>query len=205
MTKELISIFEKNNILLNDDLITKLDIYYNYLIEYNKVVNLTRITEYNEFYIKHYLDSLIPFKEISLDNKLLFDLGSGAGFPGLVLAIFNTKAKFVLCESIKKKALFLEKIVKELALKNVSIFNERAEKYHDKVDFITARAVSKVSNILNYVKNITKDRTKIILYKGLNYQDEVSEYNNRGYKLLRIDKFNLPYDMGSRVILIYTK
>ena len=205
MTKELISIFEKNNILLNDDLITKLDIYYNYLIEYNKVVNLTRITEYNEFYIKHYLDSLIPFKDISLDNKLLFDLGSGAGFPGLVLAIFNPKAKFVLCESIKKKALFLEKIVKELALKNVSIFNERAEKYHDKVDFITARAVSKVSNILNYVKNITKDRTKIFLYKGLNYQDEVSEYNNRGYKLLRIDKFNLPYDMGSRVILIYTK
>ena len=180
MTKELISIFEKYNILLNDDLITKLDIYYNYLIEYNKVVNLTRITEYNEFYIKHYLDSLIPFKDISLDNKLLFDIGSGAGFPGLVLAIFNPKATFVLCEAIKKKALFLEKIVNKLDLKNVSIFNDRAEKYHDKVDFVTARAVSKVSNILEYVKNITKDRTKIILYKGLNQKSwtKKSVYDN---------------------------
>ena len=191
-----------------DDKLKKLNDYYLFLIEYNKKINLTRITDEEDVYYKHFLDSLIPFKNIKLDSKNLFDIGSGAGFPGVVLAIFNPNLKVVLCESINKKAVFLDNLIKHLKLENALVYTGRAEDYHKtnntKFDYITARAVSSIDNLLKYSVNLVDNNSKVILYKGLNYQDELKEVRTKKFVLKEKIEFNLPKEYGSRVCLVYT-
>ena len=203
--EELIQVFKTYNINLDDDLINKLELYYNFLIKTNEEFNLTRITAYDEFFIKHVLDSLIPFTKYDLVNKSLFDLGSGAGFPGMVLAIFNPETKVVLCEAIRKKADFLKSTKYLLNLTNVEVFNERAEKYPNKVDYVTARAVSSISNILDYIKNIVNEETKVVLYKGINYEEEIKAYKANKFLLANKYQVILPNNKGTRTIIIYSK
>ncbi len=191
-----------------DDKLKKLNDYYLFLIDYNKKINLTRITGEEDVYYKHFLDSLIPFKNITLDNKNLFDIGSGAGFPGVVLAIFNPLLKVVLCESINKKAVFLDNLIRYLKLENAMVYTGRAEDYYkisnNKFDYITARAVSSIDNLLKYSVNLVDNNSKVILYKGLNYQDELKEVKSKKFNLKKKIEFNLPKEYGSRVCLVYT-
>lgn len=197
-----------NNIDNLDDKLKKLNDYYLFLIDYNKKINLTRITGEEDVYYKHFLDSLIPFKNIKLDGKKLFDIGSGAGFPGVVLAIFNPYLKVILCESINKKAVFLNNLIKYLELENAMVYTGRAEDYYkisnNKFDYIAARAVSSIDNWLKYSVNLVGNNSKVILYKGLNYQDELKEVKTKKFMLKKKIDFNLPKEYGSRVCLVYT-
>ena len=105
----------------------KFEMYFNILIEENEKYNLTAITEKEEVYLKHFYDSLFILNYFCLDKLSVLDIGSGAGFPGIPLAIICKNTRFYLCEPTTKRAKFLEMVVEKLDLKNVKVINKRAE------------------------------------------------------------------------------
>lgn len=164
-----------NKFLKTDELIEKkLDYFYNMHI--NCQINLTAIKERNEFYLKHYYDSIYYFQEYGAPYGRLADIGSGGGFPGIVLGIFYPELDITLIESIGKKCRFLEQAVCELELKNIKVRNIRVENIKDdKYDIITARGVSTVKELLNNTKNICHNKTKWVMYKGEKLESELKE------------------------------
>ena len=153
MNKEdFIKELEKLNIKLSEYQINLLEKYYELLISWNKKINLTRITEKNEVYLKHFYDSLTLIKAIDLNKNLyVCDIGTGAGFPGIVLKIVFPNLKIVLVDSLGKRIEFLNEVINKLNLTNIITINERAEIYIknniEKFDLITCRAVSKLNII----------------------------------------------------------
>jgi 16S rRNA (guanine527-N7)-methyltransferase len=150
-----------------------------YQIHLNATFNLTAIKERKDFYIKHLLDSIYIFKIKNFKFSSLLDVGSGGGFPGLVIAIFYPKVKIVLCDSIKKKAEFLKNAVNTLGLNNVIVINDRVEHISKiKFDMITARGVAPVKKLLNLTKNVSHETTVSLFYKGEKLEEEIKEVKN---------------------------
>ena len=116
-------------ISIDEDILNKLDLYRNLLVEWNNKFNLTTILEEKDVYLKHYYDSLCLSLSTNLNNKNICDFGTGAGFPGIVLAIIYKDSNFTLIESNNKKCNFLNKVKEELNLKNVTIICDRTENY----------------------------------------------------------------------------
>ena len=123
-SEEFIIELDKIEIKLTKDTLQKLEIYYQILTEENKKYNLTRIITKEDVYLKHFYDSLTITKIIDLDTQSICDLGSGAGFPGLVLAICYPNTKVTLIESNSKKCAFLNLVKERLSLTNVNIIND---------------------------------------------------------------------------------
>jgi len=141
------------NIVIDDKQIEQLNKYYELLIEYNKVMNLTGITEKKQVYLKHFYDSVTLIKIIDLKKiETLCDIGTGAGFPGLVLKIVFPNLKVTLLDSLNKRINFLNTVIKELNLENIETIHARAEEYAkeniEKFDVTTARAVAHTSILL---------------------------------------------------------
>ncbi len=190
------------------DHIKKLDKYYELLIEYNKVMNLTGITELEDVYLKHFYDSLTIAKIINL-NKVenLCDLGSGAGFPGIVLKIFYPNLKITLIDSLNKRINFLNKVIDELGLQKIETIHTRIEDYakinKEKFDVVTARAVAPLNILLELGINLVKKNKFFIAMKG-NIDTETS-YQNALNKLNcyvdKIIKFKLPVEESSRSLI----
>lgn len=157
MKEYLIAGIEKIGVSYTDIKINNLLKYLNYLYEYNKHTNLTAIRDKEEILEKHFLDSLLLQKLIvEKKPKKIIDIGTGAGFPGMVLAIFNPDIEFTLLDSVGKKTIFLEKIKTLLNLKNVNIVNKRAEEYIDdekreSFDIGLCRGVNRLNVILEYL------------------------------------------------------
>ena len=150
--EEFVKEVENLDIKINEKILKNLDEYFNLLNEWNKKFNLTRIVEEKEVYLKHFYDSLTIQKSVNMyDFSSLVDVGTGAGFPGMVLAIFFSNLKVTLLEANTKKCLFLQKVKEKLNLDNVEIINERSEKYaktnREKYDIATCRAVSHLTVI----------------------------------------------------------
>ena len=147
-----------------------------YELHLNCQINLTAIKEKEEFYLKHYFDSIYYFQQYELPLCSLADIGSGGGFPGIVLGIFYPDLKITLIESIGKKCRFLEEAAKVLELKNIEILNTRVENIKDKsFDIITARGVSTVKELLKNSYQISKQNTKWVMYKGERLEEELKE------------------------------
>lgn len=164
-----------DKILKTDEKIQKKLAYF-YNMHINCQINLTAIKERDEFYLKHYYDSIYYFQQYGKPEGTLADIGSGGGFPGIVLAIYYPDISITLIESIGKKCKFLEQAVKELELKNIVVLNTRVENIKDrKYDIITARGVSTVKELLKNTKNISHSNTKWIMYKGEKLQSELEE------------------------------
>ena len=126
--------------------------------------------------MKHYFDSIYYFQQYELPLGSLADIGSGGGFPGIVLGIFYPDLKITLIESIGKKCRFLEEAAKVLELKNIEILNTRVENIKDKsFDIITARGVSTVKELLKNSYQISKQNTKWVMYKGERLEEELKE------------------------------
>lgn len=182
----------------------KLAEFYN--LHINCGMNLTAIKDKNEFYLKHYADSIYYFEKYYRPQGTLADIGAGGGFPGMVLAIFYKDLSVTLVESIGKKCKFLSDAVKTLELKNVEVINSRAENISGRqFDYITARGVSPVKEVLNYTFKIAKKNTKWILYKGEKLDNELVEAKNLMMKkelcfeTIRIEKpFTRTYCIISR-------
>lgn len=143
--EEFIKELEKINIILSEEQLKQFDIYKESLVEYNNHTNVTAIKDEEGIYLKHFYDSLTMQKYIK-ENNMVLDIGTGAGFPGMVLAIVNPNCKFILLDSNNKKIKFLEFLNQKLQLKNVELVNRRAEEYVrnnlEKFDIVTSRAVA---------------------------------------------------------------
>ena len=127
--EEFINEVKKLNIEINNDILNNLDTYYHLLSNENKKYNLTAITEEKSVYLKHFYDSLTIIKGINLDNQYVLDMGTGAGFPGLVLKIFFPNLKIDLLDATEKKCHFLKLVIDTLNLKNINVINARLEEY----------------------------------------------------------------------------
>lgn len=186
-----------------------LDKYYELLIEKNKVVNLTRVTDYEEVYIKHYYDSMLLYKCLDSFNNLI-DVGSGAGFPGMVLGICCPSDKITLLEPTTKRANFLSDTINALGLTNVSVINERAENLKNySYQFATARAVAQLNILLELVIPLLKVGGKFFCLKGSNFQEELDNSKNAikelNIKVENIYEFELPNNLGTRAIIVFEK
>ncbi len=200
------------SITLDDDKLTKLEEYYQILTTENQKYNLTRIISKEDIYLKHFYDSLTITKIITIDNQKICDIGSGAGFPGLVLAICFPNAKLTLIESNGKKCKFLNIVKDKLSLSNVEIKNVRAEEYakdvREEYDLVTARAVAPLKHLLEYGIPLVKTKGYFIAMKS-NVTEEMQNIENYYHKLdITIEdkiEFNLPYEHSLRTLLKYQK
>ena len=208
MNKEqFINEITKLNINYTNEMLEKLEKYYEILYTENKKYNLTAITDKKEVYLKHFFDSLTITKIVDLDNQSLIDVGTGVGFPGIVLKIFFPKLDVTLLDSTTKKCIFLTKIVEELQLEKVKIINKRAEVYskenREKYDIVTSRAVAPLKHLLEYSIPMLKVNGTFIALKS-NITDEMKNidkyYQRLSLKNETILQFQLPYENSLRTI-----
>lgn len=207
--EEFVKEVTKLGITVTKEELLKLTKYYNMLIEWNAKINLTRITSPKDVYLKHFYDSLTLVKAIDLTKiTSLCDIGSGAGFPGIVLKIFYPNLSITLLDSLNKRVIFLNEVIKELALKDIKALHSRSEDYHGTFDLITARAVANLSNLIPYINNLmTKNNTFIAMKANIDQELEVAKPILAKYHLevTRIVTFNLPYEESLRNLLVIKK
>ena len=210
---EFIKEIKKLGIDVTEDKIQKLDMYYNLLIEWNEKINLTSITKKEDVYLKHFYDSLTLIKAYDLDKKIkVCDVGTGAGFPGVVLKIFFDNIDITLVDSLNKRINFLNIVIEKLKLKNIEAIHQRAEDFakenREKYDLVTSRAVAKLNVLNELCIPIVKVNGFFIPMKA-NIQDEIRQSENSlkilNSKLENIISFNLPVENSIRNLIIIKK
>ena len=191
----------------------KLDAFRALLLEYNKKYNLTTILEEKDVYYKHFLDSAAGM-DLFAQGARVAEIGSGAGFPSMVLKLLRDDLSFDLFESVGKKCEFLRAVVDKFHLKNVHIYNLRAEegakdlKFREKYDFVTARAVARMNTLCEYCLPFVKKGGKFIAYKSGDttvIEEAQNAYKTLGGKLIDVIEYALPEDYGDRVLAIVEK
>ena len=209
MTKEeFILELKKINIILNEKQLEQLNKYYKILVEENKKINLTGITAKKEVYLKHFYDSLAAAPLIEDKNTKLCDIGSGAGFPGVVLKIAYPQLDVTLVDSLEKRTKFLNYLIKELNLENIKVETARIEDYSKKhkeeFDIITSRAVASIPVILELASQLVKIKGYFIILKA-KVEDELLQSENAlktlNFKLEKMYQFKLPVEKSTRTIL----
>ncbi len=210
---EFIDNLKEMNIILSDIQQNQLNIYYNLLVDWNTRMNLTGITEEKQVYLKHFYDSLTICKAIDLSKEMsLCDVGTGAGFPGMVLKIVFPNLKITLVDSLQKRLTFLESVIENLQLKNIELIHARAEVYakehREEFDIATARAVAPLNILLEYCIPLVKNGGYFIPLKA-NIQDELIN-STTAMKLLQLRlenkiEFTLPIENSQRTILVFKK
>jgi len=204
--EEFIKYLEELNIYPTEDQLIKLDKFYHLLIEWNEKINLTRITEEKDVYLKHFYDSLTITKEIDLSKvNTLCDVGTGAGFPGIVLKIMYPNLKVTLIDSLLKRVNYLNEIIKELELDNITAIHTRGEDYKDKFDVVTSRAVANIEKLVTFTMHLVDKNGVFIAMKG-NIDNELTisvEKNiSKKYKIVKINKFKLPIEESDRSLVV---
>ena len=174
--QDFLSELKKRNIELDDRMIDQLNDYAAYLKEYNEKVNLTAITEYEEVLDKHFYDSILAADK---DMKgTLVDVGTGAGFPGVVLKIVYPELKVILIEPIGKRCVFLNSLIEKLGLKDIEVINARGEdhslEHREQYDYVTARAVSNLNSLIEVCGAMVKKNGHFICMRGKDGEEEIA-------------------------------
>ena len=200
---------------ITDTQLQQFDDYYRFLVEKNKVMNLTTIIEKEDVVLKHFIDSIYIMKYTDFDEKKVIDIGTGAGFPGIPLAIMNPQTSFVLLDSLNKRINFLNEVCNLCNLGNVITIHGRAEEisrkeeYREKFDFVVSRAVANMSTLLEYCTPFLKVGGQFISYKSGKVEEELSGAQNAmkilGCKLNISIDFQLPNTDMDRKFVIYDK
>ena len=196
---------------MSDEQLNQFDSYARFLVEYNEKINLTAITEYSEIVEKHFYDSLLLSKYRKMEGTLV-DVGTGAGFPGVVLKIAYPELKVKLIEPLHKRCVFLNELIERLDLKDIEVLNVRAEDYsknhREAFDFVTARAVTNLNALIELCGAMVKLDGCFIALRG---KDGLSEIENAAYAINSMgfeveDTFNDSLSDGSlRVISFFRK
>ncbi len=199
---------------IDDNKIQKFYDYMNLLVEWNKKINLTAITEEKDIILKHFVDSLTVLKYIK-ENKSIVDVGTGAGFPGIPLAIMNDSLKITLVDSLNKRINFLNEVCNKINLKNTKAIHARAEEfgqdnnYRESYDVAISRAVANLTVLAEYLLPLVKVGGKIICMKGPDIEEELKQAKSAidilGGKIEKCDNFCLPKSDISRNIIIINK
>ena len=187
------------------------EIYYQNLIEYNQKINLTAITQRDEVFTKHFLDSILSITEIPNSAKVI-DIGAGAGFPSLAIKIVRPDIQLTMLDSLNKRIQFLNQLTQTLNVQTTNV-HSRAEDYarltRQTFDIALARAVAKTNTLVEYLLPFVKVGGKVILYKSANCLQELKEAQNAikqlGGAVTKTLHFALPNEEGERTIIVITK
>ena len=207
MNKELfLSHLNELNIEVTEEKLNKLEKFYELLIDWNNKINLTRIVEKEEVYLKHFYDSLTIVKEVDLNKvETLCDVGTGAGFPGIVLKIFYPHLKITLVDSLLKRVNYLNTIIKELELNDIVAIHARGEDVKEKFDIVTSRAVANIEKLVVYTMHLLNKTGRLVALKGdidKELTDDVKRKLERKYIIEKINKFELPIENSKRSLVI---
>lgn len=211
--KEFKEYLKEFGILITEEQLNDLEIYYKLLVEWNEKMNLTGIIEKEKVYLKHFYDSLTICKVIDLNNvNTLCDVGTGAGFPGMVLKILFPNVHITLVDSLQKRLTFLSEVKQTIGLKNLDIIHARAEEYsienREKFDIVTARAVAPLNTLLEYTVPMIKKDGYFIPLKA-NVSEELENSKNAmkqlSIELEKKEEFLLPKEKSQRTILLLKK
>ena len=204
----IISEFQKCNIKLSQDKADKLLKLYEFLVEYNKNVNLTAITDFEEVVVKHFIDSVLPFSMIDIkENSSFIDVGTGAGFPSIPLMIVRPDLKGTLLEALNKRCVFLEKAC-ELTEVDAKVIHGRAEDYakekREAFDFATARAVAAMPVLCEYCIPYVKTGGRFIALKSVNEDETLCEKAVKvlGGKIAEIKDYTITNGDNRRLFII---
>lgn len=190
------------------------DCYYELLVEWNRVMNLTGITDYEEVNLKHFTDSLTIVRINNMsDVKSVIDVGTGAGFPGIPIKIMFPHIDMILLDSLNKRLKFLNEVIEQLNLNGIETLHGRAEdyarkkEYREKFDISVSRAVANLSTLSEYCLPFVKVGGSFISYKSGESDEEIRHSDRAisvlGGKIEKIDKFLLPgTDMGRALVKI---
>ena len=209
----LISKGKEAGLSFSEKQLEQFSLYFDLLIETNKVMNLTAITEPEEVAVKHIIDSLLAYDEKVFPGKLLADVGTGAGFPGIPLKIYCPELKVVLLDSLAKRLKFLDNVIETLGLKDITCVHLRAEDagqnkdHREKYDLVTARAVARLSVLSEYCLPLVKQGGYFIAMKGSKFVEEIAEGRTAvgilGGEIISAEEVKLPgLDDGRAIIRI---
>lgn len=210
---DFISDLKSYDISISNEELNLFEEYYKYLVEYNEHTNLTAITEHDEVFYKHFLDSLLLTKTIDLNNKKICDVGAGAGFPSVPCAIVTKDVSVDIVDSLNKRIIFLNNLIQKLGLKNVCAYHNRAEDFakdkRESYDIVSARAVARLNMLSELCLPLTKVGGYFVAMKSTQFEEELKEANKAietlGGKVEKIINFELPQNLGSRNFIIIKK
>lgn len=206
---------EELQISLHEDQMQQFLAYYEMLVETNKVMNLTAITEFDEVIEKHFLDSLSLIRVYDLRREVkILDMGTGAGFPGVPLKIAFPEIDLVLADSLNKRIKFLKDVIERLGLKKINAVHARAEElgknkdYREKFDLCVSRAVANLASLSEYCIPFVNEGGMFISYKSGEIEDEVEQSKKAvsilGGSISQVYKFDL-YEQKRSFVLIQKK
>ncbi|MDO4912544.1 MAG: 16S rRNA (guanine(527)-N(7))-methyltransferase RsmG [Lactobacillus sp.] len=203
---------------LTDDVKKQFADYFETLVEVNQYLNLTRITEEDEVYLKHFYDSLTPlfaYPELFESKVSLCDVGAGAGFPSIPMKILHPEIEVTIVDSLQKRLNFLDDLTKKLGITGVHLVHGRAEEvgqneqYREKFDLVTARAVARMSVLSEYCLPLVKLDGKFLALKGPKAEQEIQEAGKAiktlGGKVIDQKQFNLPDTDEERNLILISK
>ena len=210
--KNIFEIFRKYGIDISESMAEQFDKYFNQLVETNKVMNLTAITEEREVLLKHFLDSALPYDQIK-QNASVIDVGAGAGFPSIPLKIVRPDIKLTMIDSLNKRINFLKDIAELLSLKDVKIEHSRAEDFakenREKFDIATARAVAELNTLVEYLLPFVKVGGICLIYKSSKLDEEMASAEKAikvlGGQIECIKKYYIDEIDAERNVLIVKK
>ena len=203
-------------VTLTDKQIEQFEKYYELLVEWNKVMNLTGITEFDEVMQKHFVDSVAAAKYAEMEKvNRLIDVGTGAGFPGIPLKIVYPHIQVTLLDSLNKRIKFLEEVVDNLGLTGIETVHGRAEdaakkaEYREQFDLSVSRAVANLASLTEYCLSFVKVGGKFVSYKSVSVDEEITQSKKAVYvlggEIGKVEKFNLPESDMERALVIIEK
>lgn len=205
---------KKMQIELSNQQLEQFYLYMNLLLEWNGKINLTAITDPKEIILKHFIDSITITPYLKNAQSIL-DIGTGAGFPGIPLAILENSKDFVLMDSLNKRIIFLQEVIQNIALTRVQAIHGRAEElgkekeHREHYDLVTSRAVAKLNILLEYMLPFVKVGGRCICMKSQEIEEELEEAKQAiellGGKLERVDEIILPESDVKRKIIVIQK
>ncbi len=204
--EEFIRACKEINVEITEDQLKQLDQFYHLMLEWNEKINLTRITEEQDVFLKHFYDSLTLNKVVNLKEvNTLCDVGTGAGFPGMVLKIIFPQVKITLIDSLQKRVNYLNEVIKELDLKEIEAIHARGEEYKGSFDVVTARAVANIEKLVGYTMHLGSKNGVFVAMKG-NIEEELTEpvknKLSKKYNIQKIEQFTLPKENSMRSLIV---